>query len=102
MLYQNAHGEYDKLISAQETTLANADNAFRTAGLSANDYMETVTSFSAALVSGLSGDTEQAAKLADLAITDMSDNANKMGTDISAIPPSGGWQRLYTARNFLL
>lgn len=80
-----ARAEYDKLISAQETTLSNADNAFRTAGLSANDYMETVTSFSAALVSGLGGDTEKAAKLADLAITDMSDNANKMGTDISAI-----------------
>lgn len=62
-----------------------AANAYQTAGLSANDYMSTVTSFSASLLQGLGGDTEQAAEIANLAITDMSDNANKMGTDISLI-----------------
>lgn len=53
--------------------------------MSANDYMETVTSFSASLIQSLGGDTEAAVKYADMAITDMSDNANKMGTDISLI-----------------
>lgn len=62
-----------------------ANNAYQTAGLSANQYMETVTSFSASLLQGLGGDTEAAAKMADLAITDMSDNANKMGTDMTSI-----------------
>lgn len=62
-----------------------ASNAYQTAGLSANDYMSTVTSFSASLLQGLGGDTEQAAEIANLAITDMSDNANKMGTDMEAI-----------------
>jgi phage-related protein len=80
-----AREEYNSLMTAQETVLKNADNAYKTAGLSANDYMETVTSFSAALISSLDGDTEAAATKADQAITDMSDNANKMGTDMSAI-----------------
>lgn len=62
-----------------------ANNAYKTAGLSANDYMETVTSFSAALLQSLGGDTEAAAKQADLAITDMADNANKMGTAMGDI-----------------
>jgi len=62
-----------------------ASNAYKTAGLSANDYMETVTSFSASLISSLGGDTEKAVKYADMAITDMSDNANKMGTDMESI-----------------
>lgn len=62
-----------------------AANAYQTAGFSANDYMSTVTSFSASLLQGLGGDTEQAAEIANLAITDMSDNANKMGTDMEAI-----------------
>lgn len=57
----------------------------RTAGLSANEYMETVTGFSASLISSLGGDTEKAAKYADMAITDMSDNANKMGSDMASI-----------------
>ena len=77
--------EYDSLMSAQETVLANAANAYQTAGMSANDYMETVTSFSASLISSLSGDTEAAAEVADTAITDMADNANKMGTGIEDI-----------------
>ncbi len=82
---QDAQKEYDSLMKAQETVLKNADNAYKTAGLSANEYMETVTGFSAALISSLDGDTEAAAKKADMAITDMADNANKMGSDISSI-----------------
>lgn len=62
-----------------------AENAYRTAGMSANDYMETVTSFSASLLQGLSGDTQAAAEVADMALTDMSDNANKMGTSMELI-----------------
>lgn len=80
-----ARGEYYRLEQAQKEVLANADNAYKTAGMSANDYMETVTSFSASLISSLDGDTAKAAKVADMAITDMSDNANKMGTDIESI-----------------
>jgi len=82
---QDAQKEYDSLMKAQETVLKNADNAYETAGLSANEYMETVTGFSAALISSLDGDTEAAAEKADMAITDMADNANKMGSDISSI-----------------
>ena len=77
--------EYSKLEGAQSTVLSNAAEAYKTAGMSANEYMETVTSFSASLVASLGGDTEKAAKYADRAIVDMSDNANKMGTDISLI-----------------
>ena len=62
-----------------------ANEAYKTAGMSANEYMDTVTSFSASLLQGLGGDTERAADYANKAITDMSDNANKMGTDISMI-----------------
>ena len=78
-------GEYDKLIRSQEAVISNADRAYRTAGMSVNEYMSTVTSFSASLLQGLGGDTEKAAKIADKAITDMSDNANKMGTSIEMI-----------------
>lgn len=63
----------------------NAANAYKTAGLSANEYMETVTSFSASLLQSLGGDTEAAAEYADRAIIDMSDNANKMGTSMEMI-----------------
>ena len=65
--------------------MKNAENAYKTAGMSANDYMETVTSFSASLIQSLGGDTQKAAEYADMAITDMSDNANKMGTDMEMI-----------------
>lgn len=78
-------GEYDKLVRSQNTVMDNAANAFQTAGLSANEYMETVTSFSASLLQSLGGDTEAAARTADLAITDMADNANKMGTAMDSI-----------------
>lgn len=65
--------------------VANAKNAYKTAGMSANQYMETVTSFSASLLQGLSGDTNKAADVADMALTDMADNANKMGTSMELI-----------------
>lgn len=77
--------KYGALMNAQQMVLDNAERAYKTAGLSANEYMETVTSFSASLIQSLGGDTEAAAKKADLAITDMSDNANKMGTDMASI-----------------
>lgn len=77
--------EYDTLTKAQEAVLKNADNAWWTAGLSANDYMSTVTTFSASLIKSLDGDTTKAAELSDMALKDMADNANKMGTDISMI-----------------
>lgn len=78
-------GEYYRLEAAQGKVMANAANAYRTAGLSANEYMETVTSFAASLVSSLDGDTFAAAQAADMAITDMADNANKMGTSMESI-----------------
>ena len=68
-----------------DTVKANADKAFETAGLSANDYMEQVTSFSASLLNSLKGDTAKAATVADQAMVDMADNANKFGTDIGSI-----------------
>lgn len=72
-------GEYSKLMKSQNTVIKNANNAYKTAGLSANEYMETVTGFSASLLQSVGGDTQKAAKLADVAISDMADNANKMG-----------------------
>lgn len=68
-----------------DKVIANAKNAYMTAGLSANEYMESVTSFSASLLQGLAGDTNKAADIADMALTDMSDNANKMGTSMYLI-----------------
>lgn len=70
---------------AADTVLANADTAFQRAQISANTYMETVTSFSASLIQSLGGDTQKAAEYADRALTDMADNANKMGTDLTMI-----------------
>lgn len=78
-------GEYKKLIESQKTVVKNANNAYKTAGLSANDYMETVTGFAASLLQSTGNDTKKAAKLADTAVSDMADNANKMGTDMSSI-----------------
>ena len=88
-----AYAEYEQLTGGVETLFKNnsdavmkyANNAYKTAGLSANEYMETVTSFSASLLQSLGGDTAKAAKYADTAITDMSDNANKMGTSMEMI-----------------
>ena len=78
-------GKYNSLLAAQKQVFNDANNAYKTAGLSANEYMSTVTSFSASLISSLNGDTEAAARAANQAIVDMSDNANKMGTDMSLI-----------------
>ena len=68
-----------------ETVMKNAERAYQTAGISANKYMEQVTSFSASLISSLEGDTEKAAQVADMAIQDMADNANTFGTSMESI-----------------
>lgn len=89
----SAYADYEQNIGGVETLFKNnadtivkyASEAYKTAGLSANDYMQNVTSFSASLLQGLGGDTAQAAEIANEAMVDMSDNANKMGTDISSI-----------------
>lgn len=84
--YEQLAGGVDTLFGdAAESVKRNADEAFRTAGLSANEYMETVTGFSASLIKSLGDDTEAAAAYADMAIKDMADNANKMGTSIDTI-----------------
>lgn len=88
-----AYADYEQLIggvdtlfkNASATVQANADNAFKNAGMSANEYMENVTAFSASLISSLGGNTKKAADVADMAMSDMSDNANKMGTDLNMI-----------------
>ncbi len=77
--------DYKSLMSAQKMVFKDANNAYKTAGLSANEYMETVTGFSASLVSSLKGDTKAAAKLSKTAVVDMADNANKMGTPVENI-----------------
>lgn len=89
----NNYAEYEQLVGGVDTLFKDssakvqkyAANAYKTAGLSANEYMDTVTSFSAALLQSLGGDTAAAADMANVAITDMSDNANKMGTDMASI-----------------
>ena len=84
-LEQNMGGVETLFKGSADTVIANAKRAYTTAGMSANQYMETVTSFSASLLQSLGGDTEKAAAVADQAIIDMSDNANKMGTSIDSI-----------------
>ena len=79
---EQCSGKWQQLEQAQTTVLANADAAYKTAGMSANRYMEQVTGFSAALVSSLGGDTVKAAEYADTAMVDMSDNANTFGTSM--------------------
>ena len=87
------YAQYEQLTGGVETlfkesgnaVMKYAENAYKTSGLSANAYMETVTSFSASLIGSLDGDTAKAANVADMAITDMADNANKMGTSIELI-----------------
>ena len=89
----DAYADFEQLTGGVETlfktsadkVMEYADEAYKSAGLSANEYMETVTSFSASLLQGLGGDTDLAADVANQAIIDMSDNANKMGSDMSAI-----------------
>ncbi len=84
-LQQSLGGIETLFKDSADTVIANAKKAYETAGLSANEYMENVTSFSASLLSSLGGDTAKAAEIADMAMVDMSDNANKMGTDMEAI-----------------
>ncbi len=84
-LEQSLGGVETLFKSSADTVVNNAKNAFKTAGLSANEYMENVTSFSASLLSGLGGDTAKAADIANRAMTDMSDNSNKMGTSMQDI-----------------
>ena len=89
----NNYAEYEQLVGGVETlfktssdkVMGYATNAYKTAGMSANEYMSTVTSFSASLLKSLGGDTEKAAEYANQALTDMSDNANKMGTSMEMI-----------------
>ena len=88
-----SYAQYEQLVGGVDTLFGEsskkvqeyASNAYKTSGMSANQYMETVTSFSASLISSLDGDTAKASEVANRAIIDMSDNANKMGTDISSI-----------------
>ncbi|MCM1525601.1 MAG: PblA, partial [Ruminococcus sp.] len=88
-----SYADYEQLVGGVETLFKDsagvvekyADEAFRTAGMSANQYMETVTGFSASLLQGLGNDTAKAAEIANQAVIDMSDNANKMGTDMQSI-----------------
>lgn len=88
-----SYGEYEQLVggvetlfkSSANTVMQYAANAYQTAGMSANEYMTTVTAFSASLLQSMGGDTEAAAEKANLAITDMSDNANKMGSSMESI-----------------
>ena len=89
----NATADYEQLVGGVETLFGDAavqvqkfaEQAYKTAGISANEYMETVTSFSASLLQSLSGDTDKAADYADMAIKDMADNANKMGSTMESI-----------------
>ena len=102
-----SYADYEQLVGGVETLFKEsaddikkyAQNAYKTAGLSANDYMETVTSFSASLIQSLEGDTQKATKYADMAITDMSDNANKMGTNIENLQSA---YQAFAKQNFTL
>ena len=105
------YAEYEQLVGGVETLFKDsadtvmkyANNAYMTAGLSANEYMETVTSFSASLLQSLDGDTAAAAEKANLAITDMSDNANKLGTSMEMIQNAyqGFSKQNYTINNLM-
>lgn len=84
--YEQLVGGVDTLFKGDSKTVQKyANDAFKTAGLSANEYMETVTGFSASMIQSVGGDTKKAAELSNMAITDMSDNANKMGTSMDSI-----------------
>lgn len=84
-LEQSIGGIETLFKNSSDKVINNAKKAFSTAGMSANEYMENVTSFSASLLQGLGGDTSKAAEVADMAMVDMSDNANKMGTSMESI-----------------
>ena len=85
--FEQLEGGVNKIFGpeAAEQVMANANDAYKTAGMSANQYMETVTNFSASLIQSMGGNTEEAAKVADMAIRDMSDNANTFGTNMQSI-----------------
>lgn len=92
------YAQYEQLIGGVETLFKNsssqvvdyANNAYKTAGLSANEYMSTITGFSASLLQGLGGDTAKAAEVGNMAVVDMSDNASKMGTSMESIQNAYG------------
>lgn len=106
-----AYAQNEQLVGGVETlfkdsadiVMGYAENAYKTAGLSANEYMNTVTSFSASLLQSLGGDTKAAAEKANVAITDMSDNANKMGTAMESIQNAyqGFAKQNYTINNLM-
>lgn len=87
------YAEYEQLVGGVETLFKDssdivkkyADDAYKSAGLSANEYMNTITGFTASLLQGLGGDTKKAAEIGNQAVIDMSDNANKMGTSMEMI-----------------
>ena len=89
----NQYAEYEQLVGGAETlfkkssdkVIEYANNAYKTAGMSANEYMSTITGFAASLLQGLGGDTKKAAEIGNMAVADMSDNANKMGTSMELI-----------------
>lgn len=105
------YAEYEQLVGGVDTLFKTASDkvqqyaadAYKTAGMSANEYMNTVTSFSASLLQSLGGDTEKAAQKADQAITDMADNANKMGTSMEMIQNAyqGFAKQNYTINNLM-
>ena len=103
----DAYADYEQLVGGVETLFKKsakdvqkyASQAYKRQGMSANQYMETVTSFSASLLKSLKGNTKEAAKMADMAVTDMSDNANKMGTDVSMI--QSAYQRICKAKLYI-
>lgn len=84
-LEQNVGGIETLFKENADKVIKNANNAYKTAGMSANQYMQTVTGFSASLLQSLKGDTEKASEVANMALIDMSDNANKMGTSMESI-----------------
>lgn len=84
-LEQNIGGVETLFKTSADKVIKNSENAYKTAGMSANEYMSTVTGFSASLLQSLGGDTEKAADVANMALIDMSDNANKMGTSMESI-----------------
>ncbi|MBR6613172.1 MAG: hypothetical protein IKK84_00205 [Clostridia bacterium] len=102
------YAEYEQLVGGVDTLFGKsskkvqeyASNAYKTAGLSANEYMSTVTSFSASLLQSLGGDTNKAASVADMAITDMADNANKMGLKKAHVKPIEMLETPYSSINY--
>lgn len=89
----SAYADYEQLVGGVETlfkgsadkVMAYAENAFYTAGVSANEYMKQVTSFSASLIRSTAGDTDKAADIANMALIDISDNVNKMGSSMESV-----------------